>query len=71
MDVIRGNLDSDNYQHLYHLFCHEVGHGLQMDHDEDQGSIMYKSIPDNYALSLSMITFSMRLDCSLKIKIRT
>ena len=49
MDVIRGNLDSDNYQHLYHLFCHEVGHGLQMDHDEDQGSIMYKSIPDNYA----------------------
>jgi hypothetical protein len=48
-DVIGGNVNSDNYQHLYHLFCHEVGHGLQMDHDDEQQSIMYKSIPDSYA----------------------
>jgi len=48
-DVINGNVNSDNYQHLYHLFCHEVGHGLQMDHDDEQHSIMYKSIPDSYA----------------------
>ncbi len=48
-DVINGNVNSDNYQHLYHLFCHEVGHGLQMDHDDEKQSIMYKSIPDSYA----------------------
>ena len=47
--MINGNVNSDNYQHLYHLFCHEVGHGLQMDHDDEKQSIMYKSIPDSYA----------------------
>ncbi|RZA26927.1 MAG: hypothetical protein EOP10_01940 [Proteobacteria bacterium] len=24
---------SKEYKHLYHLFCHEVGHGMQLDHD--------------------------------------
>lgn len=25
--------DSQNWDHLYHLFCHEVGHGLLLQHD--------------------------------------
>lgn len=42
--------DSKNdgaWKHLYHLFCHEVGHGLQMGHEKYKTSVMYKSIPDN------------------------
>ena len=37
---------SGEWKHLYHLFCHEVGHGLQMEHDEHKQSVMYKSIPE-------------------------
>lgn len=37
---------SDEAQHLYHLFCHEVGHGLQMEHSNDMKSVMYPTIPD-------------------------
>jgi len=33
-------------QHLYHLFCHEIGHGLQMDHSADSKSVMFPTIPD-------------------------
>ncbi len=40
---------SDEYKHLYHLFCHEVGHGMQLDHSNDKSSVMYKSIPDHYS----------------------
>ena len=29
---------------LYILFCHEVGHGLQMDHHTDRQSVMYPVI---------------------------
>ena len=47
--ILQDRDDTDNYQHLYHLFCHEVGHGLQMDHDDERDSVMYKSIPDSYA----------------------
>lgn len=36
--------NSNDWAHLYHLFCHEVGHGMQMDHSEIQNSVMYKSI---------------------------
>ncbi len=38
---------SGEWRHLYHLFCHEVGHGLQMDHEDSIHSVMYRSIPDN------------------------
>lgn len=38
--------DSDAYKHLFHLFCHEVGHGMQMDHVHDDDSVMYPSIAE-------------------------
>lgn len=37
---------SDAGQHLYHLFCHEIGHGMQMNHSEDRHSVMYPTIPE-------------------------
>ncbi|WP_141734521.1 matrixin family metalloprotease [Oligoflexus tunisiensis] len=36
--------ESEGYQHLFHLFCHEVGHGMQMDHTHTEGSVMFPSI---------------------------
>ena len=42
-----------------------------MDHDEDQGSIMYGSIPDNYAFEPEYDYFFDEANCSLRIKIRT
>ncbi|MCX6131359.1 MAG: hypothetical protein NTX25_20145 [Proteobacteria bacterium] len=27
--------NSDEYKHLFHLFTHEVGHGMQLDHNND------------------------------------
>ncbi len=37
---------SKEYKHLYHLFCHEVGHGMQLDHDKDDvHSIMNPVVP--------------------------
>lgn len=41
------NAKSNEAQHLYHLFCHEVGHGLQMDHSQAYDSVMYPTIPDS------------------------
>lgn len=38
--------DSDAYKHLFHLFCHEVGHGMQMDHAHEQDSVMFPSIAE-------------------------
>lgn len=39
--------DSDGYKHLFHLFAHEVGHGMQMDHvHDDEESVMYPSIAE-------------------------
>ncbi len=38
--------NSDQYKHLFHLFAHEVGHGMQMDHATDLSSVMYPSIPE-------------------------
>ncbi len=37
---------SDQALHLYHLFCHEIGHGLQLDHSDSIQSVMYPTIPD-------------------------
>ncbi len=43
------NQESDEATHLYHLFCHEVGHGMQLEHvDQDDISVMYPYIPDTY-----------------------
>ncbi|MFW7377559.1 MAG: hypothetical protein ACOH5I_01970 [Oligoflexus sp.] len=39
--------NSGAWAHLYHLFSHEVGHGLQMTHEDNITSVMYMSIPDN------------------------
>ncbi|MFY7930748.1 MAG: matrixin family metalloprotease [Oligoflexus sp.] len=38
--------DSPEAQHLYHLFCHEVGHGMQLDHTDERQNVMFPSIPD-------------------------
>jgi hypothetical protein len=40
------DISSNEFQHLYHLFCHEVGHGMQMDHAELKSNVMYPSIPE-------------------------
>ncbi|WP_141731265.1 matrixin family metalloprotease [Oligoflexus tunisiensis] len=37
---------SEEAQHLYHLFCHEIGHGLQMEHSRESSNIMYPTIPE-------------------------
>jgi hypothetical protein len=37
---------SEEAQHLYHLFCHEIGHGLQMDHSPENSNVMFPTIPD-------------------------
>ena len=37
--------NSADWNHLYHLFCHEIGHGLQMGHDASTSSVMYSTIP--------------------------
>jgi hypothetical protein len=44
--VSNPDLSSGDWAHLYHLFCHEVGHGLQLDHSDDRKSVMYSKIPD-------------------------
>lgn len=38
--------NSGAWEHLYHLFSHEVGHGLHMDHEENKTSVMYMTIPE-------------------------
>ena len=38
--------NAESNQHLYHLFCHEIGHGMQMDHSDDKHSVMFPSIPE-------------------------
>lgn len=37
--------NSDGFKFLYHLFCHEIGHGLRMNHEDVETSIMYYAIP--------------------------
>ncbi len=38
--------ESDAYKHLFHLFCHEVGHGMQMDHVHAEDNVMFPSISE-------------------------
>lgn len=38
--------DGRAWAHLYHLYCHEIGHGLQMIHEPSKDSVMYPSIPE-------------------------
>ena len=38
---------STSWRHLYHLFCHEVGHGLQMDHHDHEDDVMFAKISQN------------------------
>ena len=39
-----GAQTSPQWQELFVLFSHEVGHGLTMSHDEDKKSVMYKYV---------------------------
>ena len=42
-------IDTDEANHLYLLFCHEVGHGMVLDHDEENSlSVMYPYIKNHY-----------------------
>lgn len=38
--------ESDAYKHLFHLFAHEVGHGMQVSHVTDEKSVMFPSIAE-------------------------
>lgn len=49
--------DSSDWAHLYHLFCHEIGHGLQMDHSSRRLSVMYPSIPEASLPNLDYSSF--------------
>jgi hypothetical protein len=44
--------ESDAYRHLFHLFCHEVGHGMHMDHVHEEDSVMFPSIGDKGSSSV-------------------
>jgi hypothetical protein len=48
---------SNEYKHLYHLFCHEVGHGMQLDHSKDSSSVMYATIPKRYSRSIDFAKY--------------
>lgn len=48
---------SGDWSHVYHLFCHEVGHGLQMTHDADINSVMYETIPEASRPSVDYVEF--------------
>lgn len=58
---------SDEYKHLYHLFCHEVGHGMQLNHSEDKNNVMYKSIPDHYTRTIDFAAYFAYVRSYLKI----
>ncbi|MBC7659666.1 MAG: hypothetical protein H7249_08150 [Chitinophagaceae bacterium] len=51
------NKKSDAYKHLYHLFCHEVGHGMELNHSADMSNVMYKSIPDHYTRTIDFASY--------------
>ncbi|SMF54557.1 hypothetical protein [Pseudobacteriovorax antillogorgiicola] len=48
---------SGAWKHLYHLFCHEVGHGLMMNHAQSKESVMYYSIPENSRETVNYKTY--------------
>jgi hypothetical protein len=51
------DVGSGDWAHLYHLFCHEVGHGLQLEHSDDRKSVMYSKIPDQSHFDLKYELF--------------
>lgn len=53
----RESKEGGDWNHLYHLFCHEVGHGLQMGHEGNIRSVMYKSIPDQSRIGVDYDRF--------------
>lgn len=54
----RDDKSSGPWRHLYHLFCHEVGHGLKLGHDENEiNSVMYPSIPENSRQNVDYNTY--------------
>jgi len=59
---------SDEYKHLYHLFCHEVGHGMQLDHSNDKTNVMYKSIPDRYTRAVDFNGYFAYIRSYLNVK---
>ena len=43
--ALSGSDNAESWDHLYHLFCHEVGHGMLLQHDDSaQSSVMYPVI---------------------------
>lgn len=43
--VMNTSDNGESWEHLYHLFCHEVGHGMLLEHDESSASsVMYPVI---------------------------
>lgn len=58
---------SNEYKHLYHLFCHEVGHGMQLDHSDDKSSVMFKSIPSKYTRAIDFNGFFTYVRSYLKV----
>jgi hypothetical protein len=56
------------FDHLYHLFCHEVGHGLQMEHADHPGEIMYPVITNDPQNHLDFQTFFAKAQAILQIR---
>lgn len=53
VDYVKDNIFSDSNsdrQAVYTLFCHEIGHGLQMSHTNDSGEVMYVSVEKGVAV---------------------
>jgi hypothetical protein len=43
--ALNANGDAQSWDHLYHLFCHEVGHGMLLKHDDSaKSNVMYPVI---------------------------
>jgi hypothetical protein len=51
---------SGDWAHIYHLFCHEIGHGLQMGHDANVNSVMYETIPEESRPRVDYVAFFKR-----------
>ncbi len=64
--VNRFDSQSNDWAHLYHLFCHEVGHGMQLDHSEIRNSVMYKSIAETSRPDVDYENFFVAARNSLK-----
>ncbi len=47
LDYFKFKVESQDFNFLYRLFCHEVGHGIKFDHDPNPDSVMYYQIPND------------------------